>query len=146
MWRSGALVLGILFPLAAQPAVAQPPVGSNVSQVTGGVVYHWERVPSSHKHELYVSGHRIGIYDPDTNVYLRVNADGTLSGPAPPPWKQPTEPVVKTEKTAPVEEPKEEKPAEDFFSRLPPWAGYAIGAAVTLLLTIIGIVMQLRRQ
>jgi hypothetical protein len=145
MWRSCALLLGIVYQFTAQPAVAQP-VNSHTTPLSGGLVYYWERVPNSHKHELYVSGYRIGVYDPETRIYQRINADGTLSGPAAPPWKLPPDPNEKTEKATEAEEPKEETPAGNFFSRLPPWTGYAVGAVVTLLLTILGIAMQVRRQ
>jgi hypothetical protein len=49
--------------------------------------YYWRPVSGSNKQELFIGLHKIGVYDPDTDTYQRVAADGSLSRPVSPPWK-----------------------------------------------------------
>jgi hypothetical protein len=155
LWHSRSPARCVGFVLAVSLSVAD----ALVAQTAAPAVYHWEPVPGSRKKELYLAGHRIGIYDPEKDSYQRVNTDGTLSGPVRPPWKQPApstgtakadKPATPPEPAPPKAEvsriPAEEKGAADFTTTLPSWTGYAIGGCVTLLVTILGLVMQLRRH
>jgi hypothetical protein len=112
----------------------------------GPLVYHWEPVAGSHKKELYVSGHRIGVYDPDTGIYRRINADGTLSDPAPPPWKRSVKNKPVEPDFAPLHPPQKKKKEEEEGGWLPEWAGYAATVGLMGAAVLFGVVLQIRRQ
>jgi hypothetical protein len=157
-----ALPLSLGFTVLIQ---AGDPPGPKVPSRDDAVVYYWEPVAGSRKQELYASGHRIGVYDPETETYRRINTDGTLSNPCTPPWKQVTRTqavedstewvsgkTVKREakKKAPKTEPKKEwvprEWEEDEGSWFPEWAWYAVTIGLTAVIGAFGIFLQVRRQ
>lgn len=119
-------------------------------------LFHWKVVPGTRRCELYVSDHRIGLWDADKRAYYKINADGSMVGPLPPPFpirSRSTQPSSSSEK-APVSEPAEEpekkgeeaSPAPRWYQDMPPWTAYVIGGAVTLLITCVGMGLQFRRK
>jgi hypothetical protein len=164
-----------LFIFLGTAALLQAGDPSGVVVPTGNeaIVYYWEPVAGSRKQELFASGHRIGLYDPDTEVYRRVNTDGTLSEPCTPPWKLNTrkssEDGPGTSRYDPQKDPKKSKkkgPQKDaqkddsqetkkpWIPReweeggdwLPEWAYYAIAIGLTGAVLGFGIFLQVRRM
>lgn len=101
--------------------------------------YYWVPVASTNQVALFLNAHKIGIYDPKTNIYRRVNTDGTLSDPAPRPWKgSAVEPAH-----AIVAKPPDVQETPRISA---PWLPFAAGGAITgLLVVVVGLVQSRRR-
>ena len=101
-----------------------------MSQATStGPQYHWATIPGSDRLVLCLDDQRLGVYDPKTQVYRRVDANGRLSAPAAPPWES-TQPTVASTPAKAAEQP----PAGD----LPPWTNFVVGGGVAGLTLIVG--------
>lgn len=87
-----------------------------------------------------------------------MNVDGTLTGPITPPWEigrestatacaeaedPPPAPAPPTEEVAPAGE---QDPVEALLKDSPPWLPFALGGVVTLIITAVGLVMQVKRN
>jgi len=125
------------------------------------VSFFWYIIPGTQKCELFASGHKIGLWDADTEKYYRVNDNGSLIGPIVPPWQ--TRPGSATTKARPVTKsaptmaptidppPSPGKPAgvassgeKPWYQAVPPWAGYVVGGLLTALVTGVGLAIQIR--
>jgi hypothetical protein len=125
------------------------------------LTYHWVQLSDSEHWVLFRGTDKIGIYDKAKDVYQRVNTDGTLTGPAPRPWRTnprsvPAPGVVaakpapaKTAEPAGPESPQvaaaetteaaEQTAAADDAQTLPPWSIYAAGGGLTGLVLLFGL-------
>jgi hypothetical protein len=116
----------------------------------GALVYYWASAGDSGLQELFCSGARVGVYDPKTSVYRRVNADGSLSAPVAPPWASASapEPDGATPAQAAATPAASAAPAagSDSSGSLPPWLPHAVGGGVVMLVLGVWLVSQRPRS
>ena len=120
-------------------------------------------MPGTKEWVLYRGPDKIGHYDKAGDVYRRVHTDGTLSDPAPRPWR--TNPGVVPRPGAVAAKPAAPKPAAPppadpgaaaektsggplaaVLRTAPPWTLYAAGGGLAGLAVLCGLMAHGRRQ
>lgn len=132
--------------------------------------YHWVQATGTDTKvwQLLRGEDRIGQYDTGKELYCRINTDGTLSNPAPRPWRTnpgaipappPALPKPKTVAARPAPEPElaQEKPSAETTSQIetpssgelvdgmPNWMLYSAGGGLAGLALVFGFMAHGRR-
>lgn len=104
-----------------------------------GPKYRWEPVAKSDSLALFLDERQIGVYDPKTQVYRKIMANGKLSEPAVPPWGETKSATVTA--AAPSKEKEAVQVMEETQSMS--WSSYGVGGGVTgCLLLVFGLMRR----
>jgi hypothetical protein len=134
-------------PQPPPPPPQSRPRGLETNGVPGPLVYYWASAEGSGQQELFLSGQKIGLYDPRTGVFRRVNSDGSVSEPVAPPWRrsaQPGEAEAASDRARPAEAQAEAR--ESAAGPLPLWLPHAVGGTTFVVVTGLGLLWQRQRH
>lgn len=127
----------------------------------GPQTYRWEEQPDTKLRVLYRGQDRIGQYDMTQDVYRRVNTDGTLSNPAPRPWRThpgvvpaPSQVLAKVavakaaldQETPAAAMAQGNDPVERVLAATPRWLLYTAGGGLAGLALLCGLMAHGRRR